>query len=149
MDFEMDASEITGWGEAMAQKPKETRTALMQTATALAGTGQGWSIQGAPRDTGVLAGGITLIPAKWAGDTVSAGWASTADHGLVVETGHSGIRPVRAKVLRFLPKGGGAAVFTKYVKPWAGKPYMRPARLRLAPLVPQRFAAAIRKVLSS
>lgn len=44
--------------------------------------------------------------------------------------GHGVIRPRRAKVLRFKPKGGGRYVFTQRVRAVAGNPFLQRA-LRL------------------
>ena len=45
---------------------------------------------------------------------------------LVVEKGRGAVVPVRAKVLHFFTKSGDE-VFTRYSKPFPGKPYVEPA----------------------
>lgn len=45
---------------------------------------------------------------------------------LVVEKGRGAVVPVRAKYLHFFTKSGDE-VFTKYSRPFAGKPYVEPA----------------------
>ena len=49
---------------------------------------------------------------------------------LVVEKGRGAVVPVRAKVLRFFTQSGDE-VFTRYSKPFPGKPYVEPAYQQL------------------
>lgn len=49
---------------------------------------------------------------------------------LVVEKGRGAVVPVRAKVLHFFTQSGDE-VFTKYSKPFSGKPYVEPAYQQL------------------
>lgn len=49
---------------------------------------------------------------------------------LVVEKGRGAVVPVRAKVLHFFTQSGNE-VFTRYSKPFAGKPYVEPAYQQL------------------
>jgi hypothetical protein len=52
---------------------------------------------------------------------------STVEYALVHHEGHGEIRPVRAKVLVFTPKGARKPVFTKRVRPVKGNPYLTDA----------------------
>ena len=49
---------------------------------------------------------------------------------LVIEKGRGAVVPVRAKVLHFFTQSGDE-VFTKYSKPFPGKPYVEPAYQQL------------------
>lgn len=49
---------------------------------------------------------------------------------LIIEKGRGGVVPVRAKVLHFFTQSGNE-VFTKYSKPFQGKPYVEPAYQQL------------------
>lgn len=49
---------------------------------------------------------------------------------LVIEKGRGAVVPVRAKMLHFFTKSGDE-VFTKYSKPFPGKPYVEPAYQQL------------------
>lgn len=46
------------------------------------------------------------------------------DYPLVVHKGRGAVRPRRARVLRFKPKGGGAFIFRPRVGPAAPKPFL-------------------------
>ena len=49
---------------------------------------------------------------------------------LVIENGRGAVVPVRAKMLHFFTQSGNE-VFTKYSKPFPGKPYVEPAYQQL------------------
>lgn len=52
------------------------------------------------------------------------------DYPLIVHEGRGPVRPRRARVLRFRPKGGGAYIFRPRVGPARGKPFLTNALSR-------------------
>lgn len=54
----------------------------------------------------------------------------------IVEEGRDEVRPVKAKALRFVPRGAGAAVFSKRSRAVAADPFYEPAVVNHADKVP-------------
>lgn len=145
MGLEFSFDDAHEFAAVLATAPSIVEREMVNAANRVALQGEAWAKAAAPVKAGHLRRSIAATPAVYAGGVVTATFGTATPYARHVEDGRGPV-VAKKKALRF--SIGGKVLFRKRVGPAAAKPFIRPTRERLAPLVPREFEAALQRVVA-
>lgn len=140
MEIRIDASELLGFAEAMAQAPGALRAEMTNANAVLLHEGIGYAQEEVPRDSGNLAGSIRVLDGP---NAEGGAYGSDLVYAWQREEGGT-IYPRNGKFLVF--EVDGELVFARSVTQ-TGSHYMQKSKDRLEPRVEPVYQLAVDRVL--
>jgi len=148
MEFSIDASELTLFGEALQLAPKEMHDAVSDAIDGLLSEGVGYAREYAPVDTGALKNSIQIIQGVAAGiggDSLSGSYGTTMEYAWQREEGGT-ITARNAPYLVFQINGQWVKVKSVYQE---GSHYMQNSFELVQVLADDAFEAAVDRALAA
>ena len=149
--FDIRAPQVTAFAGRLGNAQQVVGSEMTQMVDRITIQGEGFAKQILTSNGSVVTGhlrrSVAHRPATFGGGVARGAWGTATPYGPHVEHGRGPI-VARGKALRFVPKGGGQAIYRKRVGPARARPFMRPSADRVRPIMGREARAVGGRILT-